>query len=79
MWRTFETKQKIVGANGLDVAVRGQSPVHGAEIDGAMVLVDLHGVAPAEGDVWASDAGQVGELARTADAAADPRPKGRNL
>ena len=53
----------------LDVAVGEEAVAHGGEVDGAVVLVDLDGVAAAEGDVGAAFAGEVGEDALAADGA----------
>ena len=47
----------------------GEAVAHGGEVDGAVVLVDLDGVAAAEGDVGAAFAGEVGEDALAADGA----------
>jgi hypothetical protein len=44
MWRALESEKKVVEADG---AVRGEAVAHGDEVDGAMVLVDLYGVAAA--------------------------------
>ena len=44
-----------------------EAGAQGGEVDGAVVLVDLHGVAAAEGDVGAVPAGEVGEDALAAD------------
>jgi len=51
----------------LDVGVVGEAAMQGGEIDGAVMLVDLDGVAAAEGDVRAADSGEMGELACAAD------------
>ncbi len=49
------------------MSVWGREAVaHGGEVDGAMVLVDLDGVAAAEGDVGAAFAGEVSEDALAA-------------
>jgi hypothetical protein len=62
----LETQEKIVA---LDVAVRGQALFHLGEIDGTGTLVDLDGVAAAEGDVGAAFAAEVGEVSVAADGA----------
>jgi hypothetical protein len=62
----LETEEEIVEADG---AVRSEAVAHGGEIDGAMMLVDLDGVAAAEGDVRAAFAGEMGEDALAADGA----------
>ena len=51
----------------------GEAVAHGGEVDGAMVLVDLDGVAAAEGDVRAAFSGEVGEDALAADGAVGVR------
>jgi hypothetical protein len=50
----LEAEEKIVEADG---AVGGKAVAHGSEVDRAVVLVDLDGVSPAEGNVRAADAG----------------------
>src|ERR1700722_3072047 len=49
-----EAQQQVVEAKGLDIGVGGEAVAHGDEVDRAVVLVDLHGVASAESDVRAS-------------------------
>jgi hypothetical protein len=44
----FEAEKQVVEADG---AVGGKAVAHSGEVDGAVVLVDLDGVAAAEGDV----------------------------
>ncbi len=63
---SLEAKEQIVGADG---SVGGEALAHGGEVDGAVVLVDLDGVAAAEGDVGAAFSGEVGEDALAADGA----------
>src|SRR6478752_7979169 len=46
--RTFEAKKEFVEA---DVTKRRQPLAHGREVDGAMMLMDLHRVAAAERDM----------------------------
>ena len=58
-----------MAAEVLDVGVEGEAVAHGGEVDGAVVLVDLDGVAAAEGDVGAAFAGEMGEDALAADGA----------
>ena len=53
--------------------------MEGQEVDGAVVFVDLDGVAAAESDVGAADPGEVVELAEAADLAIGPRDGGRYL
>jgi hypothetical protein len=65
-----ESEQEVVGAEGLDVGVGLEAGFEGGEVDGAAVLVDLDGVAAAEGDVSAVAAGEVREDALAADLAA---------
>ena len=61
-----EAEEEVVEADG----TVGLEPVaHGGEVDWAVVLVDLDGVAAAEGDVGAADAGEVREDALAADGA----------
>ena len=74
-----EAEQKVVGAEGFDVGVGLEAGLEGGEVDGAAVLVDLDGVAAAEGDVWASRAGEVGEDALAADLAAGAGRAGGDL
>ena len=62
----LEAEEEVVEADG---AVGSEAVAHGGEVDGTVVLVDLYGVAAAEGDVRAADAGQVSELAVGADGA----------
>jgi len=59
MVAALETQEEIVA---LDVAVRGEALFHLGEIDGAETLVDLDGVAAAEGDVGAAFAAEVDEI-----------------
>ena len=51
MGRALEAEEEIVEADG---AVGAEAVAHGGEVDGAVVLVDLDGVAAAEGDVRAA-------------------------
>ena len=74
-----EAEQEVVGAQGLDVGVGLEAGFQGGEVDGAVVLVDLDGVAAAEGDVGAGVAGEVGEDALAADLAAGARGGGGDL
>ncbi len=69
MGRAPEAEEKVVEAEVLNVAVGEEAGSHGGEVDGAVVLVDLDGVAAAESDVGAAFAGQMGEDALAADAA----------
>ena len=62
----LETEEEVIEA---DLSVRGEAITHGGEVDGAMVLVDLDGVAAAEGDVRTAFACEMGEEALTADGA----------
>ena len=64
MWGTFEAKEQAVEAN---VSVGDEAVAHGGEVDGAVMLVDLDGVASAEGDVGSVLAGEMGEDALAAD------------
>ena len=60
----FEAEKEIVEADG---AVRLEAVAHGGKVDGAVVLVDLDGVATAERDVRAAFAREVGEDALATD------------
>ena len=51
------------------LVVGDEAVAHGGEVDGAVMLVDLDGVAAAESDVGATFAGKMGEDALAADAA----------
>ena len=62
----IESEEEVVEA---DFSVREEAVAHGGEVYGAVVLVDLDGVAAAEGDVGPADAGEVGEDALAADGA----------
>ena len=61
------------------LAVGGEAVAHGGEVDGAVMLVDLDGVAAAEGDVRAAFAGEMGEDALAADGAAGVGRGGADL
>ena len=63
---TVEAEEEIVVA---DAAVGGEAGAHGGEVDGAVVLVDLDGVAAAEGDVGTAFASEVGKDPLAADGA----------
>jgi hypothetical protein len=73
---TVEAQEEVVKA---DEAVWGKAGAHSREIDRAVVLVNLDGVAAAEGDVGASDACEVGEDALTAYGAGGVRTAGVDL
>ena len=62
----LETEEEFIEA---DLSVRGEAITHGGKVDGALVLVDLDGVATTEGDVGTAFAGEVGEEALPADGA----------
>ncbi len=64
-----EAEEEIVAAEVMEVGVEGEAVAEGGEVDGAVVLMDLYGVAAAEGDVGAAFAGEVGEDALAADGA----------
>ena len=66
MLTSLKTQQHLVVANR---AVRRQSALHRSEIDGAMMLVNLYGVASAEGDMWTALAPQVDKIVARADGA----------
>ena len=65
-----EAEEEVVGAEVLNVGVGAEAGAHGGEVDGAVMLVDLDGVAAAESDVGAVLAGEMGEVALAADLAA---------
>src|ERR1700722_18434160 len=73
---TVEAQKEVVKA---DAAVGGKADTHSREVDRAVVLVNLDGVAAAEGDVGASDACEVGEGALTAYGAGRIGTAGVNL
>jgi hypothetical protein len=60
----LEAEEEVVET---DVAVGEETVTHGGEIYGAVMLVDLDGVAAAEGDVRAAYAGEMREDALAAD------------
>ena len=64
---TAETKQQRVGSHVREIRVGGQLPVHGGEINGTLMLVDLNGVAAAKRDVGTGSAGKMDEAAVVAD------------
>jgi hypothetical protein len=47
----FEAEEEIVEAEILNIGVGDEAVAHGGEVYGTVVLVDLDGVAAAEGDV----------------------------
>lgn len=65
----MEAEEELVEAEVVDVCVGREAVAHGGEVDGAVVLVNLDGVAAAESDVRAAFAGEVGEEALAADGA----------
>ena len=71
--RTFEAKEKAVEA---DVSVGDEAVAHGGKVDGAVMLVDLDGVASAEGDVGAAFPCQMREATLSADGAVGIRGGG---
>jgi len=62
-----KTEEEIVGAEVLNVCVTGEAGAETGEVYGAAMLVDLHGVSSAEGDVSAVLAGEVSKDALAAD------------
>src|SRR6266496_1394530 len=56
-----------------DHAVGLKAAVHLGEVDGALPLMDLHGISAAEGNVRASFAGEMNEISFAAGAAAAAR------
>ena len=79
MGRALEAEEEVVETDVLNIAVGEETVAHGGEVDGAVVLVDLDGVAAAEGDVRAADAGEVREDALAADGAGGVRGAGVDL
>ena len=71
--RVVEAKEKAVGA---DLTKGVEACLECGEIDGAVVLVDLDGIAAAEGDVGALIAGEGTEDALAADFAVGAGPGG---
>ena len=65
-----EAENEVVAAEVLNVRVSAEASLERGEVDGSVVLVDLHGVAAAEGNVGAVLAGEVSEDALAADFAA---------
>ena len=57
MRAALEAEEELVEAEVVDVGVGGETVAHGDEVNGAMVLVNLDGVAAAESDVRAAIAG----------------------
>jgi hypothetical protein len=62
--RARPSGKEVVETN---ISVGGEAVTHGVEVYGAMVLVDLDGVAAAESDVGTAFSGEVGEDALAAD------------
>ena len=73
MGRTLEAEEEIIEA---DLAVRSEAVAHGGEVDRAMVLVDLDGVASAERDVGTAFAGEMSEVALATEGAVRARVSG---
>ena len=69
MEAALESEEEVVEAEIVDVGVGEEAVAHGGEVYGAVMLVDLDGVAAAEGDVGAAYAGEVREDALAADGA----------
>jgi len=59
-----------------DDAVRLEAAVHLDEVDGALALMDLHGIPAAQGDVRAAFAGEMNEVAFATSPAAGSRISG---
>ncbi len=74
--RVGEAEEEAVGA---DVAEGLEAGLQGGEVDGVVVLVDLDGVAAAEGDVRALLAGEMAEEALATDFAVGARGGGGDL
>src|SRR5277367_1827858 len=75
----LEAEEEFVEAEVVDVGVRQEAVAHGGEVDGAMVLVDLDGVAAAEGDVRAAFSCEMGEDVLAANRAVGVRFDGADL
>ena len=69
MGAAAESEKEIVETEILNVVVGDEAVAHCGEVDGAVVLVDLDGVAAAEGDVGTTFAGKMGEDTLAADVA----------
>src|ERR1700722_19339873 len=54
-----KAEQEVVGAKVHNIGVGRETGAHSGEVDRAVVLVDLHGIAAAEGDVRSILAGEV--------------------
>ena len=79
MGAAAEAKQEVVGSGGRGCRRGLEAGLEGGEVDGAVMLVNLDGVAAAEGDVGAACAGEVGEDALAADLAIGARRAGGDL
>ena len=66
MWGALEAEEEVIKANG---SMGTETVAHSGEVNGAMMFVDLNGVATAEGDVGAAFSGKVREDALAADSA----------
>jgi len=76
VFATGEAQEELVAA---DFAERLEAGLEGEKIDGAVVFVDLDGVASAESDVWSAFSSEVAEVASGADLAAWVRGGGGDL
>jgi hypothetical protein len=76
VWWSLEPQEEVVETN---ISVWGEAVAHGVEVYGAMVLVDLDGVAAAESDVGTAFSGEVGEDALAADGAVGVGPGGADF
>ena len=74
-----EAEQERVGANVRYIRVGGERGLQGGEVDGTVVLVDLDGIAAAQGDVRAMGASEVRETAEITDLAAGALSGGGDL
>ena len=74
-----EAEEQIVASKVFNLGVRREAATEGGEIDGAMVFVDLDGVAATESNVSAALSGEVGEDALAADETTRARGAGYNL
>ena len=66
MWGALEAEEEVIKANG---SMGTETVAHSGEVNGAMMFVDLNGVATAEGDVGAAFSSEVREDALAANGA----------
>ena len=66
VWGALEAEEEVIKANG---SMGTETVAHSGEVNGAMMFVDLNGVATAEGDVGAAFSSEVREDALAANGA----------